>query len=135
MAALLGRPQNPSALSCIAITIAILFLLLVPLVTSSMYDRLYLLVYGLIIIGLLFLGAAQTLTLATLNITSVKVKDEGYYWCELKSATSQSLLSDKYPLHVYYKPKDPTVRQIGRDVVQEDTITTVAECGSKASCA
>jgi len=66
-----------------------------------------------------------------MNISSVRVEDEGYYWCELKSPDSESLLSDKYPLHVYYKPEDPTLRPIGRDVVQEDTITTVAECSSK----
>ena len=100
-----------------------------------MYDRLYVLVYGAYSDRFVIFRGRTTLTLATLNITSVRVEDEGYYWCELKSATSQSLLSDKYPLHVYYKPKDPTVRQIGRDVVQEDTITTVAECGSKVSSA
>ena len=72
-----------------------------------------------------------TLTGGTLNITSVKLEDEGYYWGELVSGTAETLLSDRHPLHVYFMPRDPTLTPKGRDVVLEDTTVTVAECRSK----
>ena len=81
----------------------------------------------------MFFRGRTTLNRGTLNITSVKIEDEGYYWCELKGSNTPSQTSDKYPVHVYVKPQPPTVTAVGGDTVQEDTMTAVAECSSTVS--
>jgi len=66
------------------------------------------------------------------TITDVQVKDEGYYWCEISSLDSPTVLSDKIPVHVWVAPQNPTVTSLNvNGSVLEYTESPIARCSSK----
>nr|CAB3260446.1 uncharacterized protein LOC100175475 [Phallusia mammillata] len=67
------------------------------------------------------------------TITDVQLKDEGDYWCEISTVSDPSVLSNKYPLHVWITPQEPVVTGLHvNGSILEHTESPVARCSSKA---